>query len=512
MRELSLYCFSYLHHHSFSYFNSTFIGSLVKRVNRFVGSFESIMDTVVWSIVPFITNIAMILYIITTRNFWLGLILFGWMTVFLAINWLMTIIKIKYDIVHSEAETAASGLLADTMSNHTAVKLFNGYAREVKHFGELVEKVRRLNRITWDLEGVFDALQGLMIIALEIGMFYVAIKLWQRGILTVGDFVLIQAYLLTVFLEIWGFGRIIRRIFENLANADDMTATLITHHEIQDAPHAQELTVSNGQIEFKNVSFAYQISDTSSTSSTPLPTDQLKKKLERIIFSHLNFTIKAHEKTALVGPSGSGKSTIIKLLLRMHEIQEGDILVDGQSISKVTQESLWAAMSLVPQDPVLFHRSILENIRYGRPEATNEEVFESARLAHCDEFIQRLHEGYNTEVGERGVKLSGGERQRIAIARAILRNAPILLLDEATSSLDSESEKLIQDALHTLMKNKTVIVIAHRLSTIMEMDRIIVLKNGEIIEDANHRELLKKEGLYANLWKLQAGGFIQDEE
>jgi ABC-type multidrug transport system fused ATPase/permease subunit len=195
----------------------------------------------------------------------------------------------------------------------------------------------------------------------------------------------------------------------------------------------------------------------------------------------------------------------------MYDIQQGEVRIDGQAITAVTQESLWRAMSLVPQDPVLFHRSIMENIRYGRPEASDQEVFEAARLAHCNEFIERLHEGYHTEVGERGVKLSGGERQRIAIARAILRNAPILLLDEATSSLDSESERLIQDALHTLMSNKTVIVIAHRLSTIMQMDRIIVLKEGHILEDGTHKELLQKKGLYAGLWKLQAGGFIQDE-
>jgi ATP-binding cassette subfamily B protein len=300
MRELSEHCFTYLHRHSFNYFNNTFIGSLVKQVNRFVNSFESIMDTIVWSIIPFITTIAVILYVISARNYWLGLILVGWIVIFLLINWIMTIIKIKYDVAHSEAETATSGLLADTMSNHSAVKLFNGYIRETKRFSELVERVRHLNRVTWDLEALFDALQGILIIALEIGMFYIAIRLWQQKILTVGDFVLIQAYLLSLFLEIWGFGRLIRRIFENLANADDMTATLITPHEIQDIPQAAELSASHGQIEFKHVSFAYQISATQPITMKTGDSEPTEKKSERIIFSDLNFTIKPQEKIALV--------------------------------------------------------------------------------------------------------------------------------------------------------------------------------------------------------------------
>jgi len=209
-------------------------------------------------------------------------------------------------------------------------------------------------------------------------------------------------------------------------------------------------------------------------------------------------------------PSGAGKSTIIKLLLRQHDLMSGKIEIDGQRISRVTLESLWESISLVPQDPILFHRSLMENVRYGKPGASDKEVFEAAKLAHCHEFISQFPDQYNTYVGERGIKLSGGERQRVAIARAILRNAPILVLDEATSSLDSESERLIQDALDILMKNKTVIVIAHRLSTIMRMDRIIVVDEGEIVEEGTHTQLLKKkDGLYARLWKVQAGGFIE---
>jgi ATP-binding cassette subfamily B protein len=269
-----------------------------------------------------------------------------------------------------------------------------------------------------------------------------------------------------------------------------MTVTLNTPHEIEDIKNAKQLKVTEGVVAFEDVSFYYHET--------------------RKIFENLNFNIERNQKIALVGPSGSGKSTIIKLLLRMHDISAGKISVDGQNISKVTQDSLWKNISLVPQDPILFHRSLLENIRYGKPEATEEEVRQAARLAHCDEFISAFPEKYETHVGERGVKLSGGERQRVAIARAILRNAPILVLDEATSSLDSESESLIQDALNNLMKNKTVIVIAHRLSTIMKMDRIIVLESGKIVEEGTHEELVKKpKGLYKKLWKFQAGGFIE---
>jgi ABC-type multidrug transport system fused ATPase/permease subunit len=273
-----------------------------------------------------------------------------------------------------------------------------------------------------------------------------------------------------------------------VADANEMTEILHTPHEIQDAPGALKLKVAKGQIEMKDVTFSYE---------TNAP-----------VFKKFNLLISAGQRAAIIGPSGGGKSTIVKLLLRFVDIQGGEILIDGQNISKVTQESLRANIALVPQEPILFHRSLMENIRYGKAGAGDKEVIAAAKLAHADEFISKFKEGYKTYVGERGVKLSGGERQRVAIARAILKNAPILVLDEATSSLDSESEHFIQDALKNLMKGKTVIVIAHRLSTIMQMDRIIVLENGVITESGKHEELLKaREGTYQRLWHIQAGGF-----
>ncbi|MFA4831608.1 MAG: ABC transporter ATP-binding protein, partial [Patescibacteria group bacterium] len=342
---------------------------------------------------------------------------------------------------------------------------------------------------SWNLSNLFEAIQGLLMVILEIGVIYLGIRLWEAGLFTVGDFVLLQSYVLIVFIRIWGVGRIIRHIYQDLADAEEMTVILDSPHEIRDIPKAKDLIVKKGAVEFNKVEFYYHQT--------------------RRIIKDFNLTIKPGERIALVGPSGAGKSTIVKLLLRMHEATEGKILIDGQKINQVKQESLWRGISLVPQEPILFHRTLMENIRYGQPKATDSEVMNASKLAHCHEFIINFPDAYSTYVGERGIKLSGGERQRVAIARAILRNAPILVLDEATSSLDSESEALIQKGLENLMKGKTVIVIAHRLSTIMKMDRIIVIDGGKIKEQGSHKELLgKKEGLYKRLWKVQAGGFL----
>jgi ATP-binding cassette subfamily B protein len=338
------------------------------------------------------------------------------------------------------------------------------------------------------MSNLAEAVQHGLMIILEVGILYTALRFWQDGKLTIGDFAMIQTYMLQMFNRLWEVGRNIRRVYEGLADADEMTRILTQPHEIQDREHAKELAVSTGHIEFKNISFGY-------TEQKP-------------VLGNFSLTISPGQKIAFVGPSGGGKTTIVKILLRFFDLQSGKIEIDGQDISEVTQNSLRKNIALVPQEPILFHRSLMENIRYARPEASDQDVIEAARLAHCHEFISGFSEGYETFVGERGVKLSGGERQRVAIARAILKNAPILILDEATSSLDSESEHYIQDALKNLMKDRTAIVIAHRLSTIMQMDRIIVLEGGKIIEDGKHAELLKaREGIYQKLWHIQAGGF-----
>jgi len=487
--ELNNSCFEYLHRNSFSYFNNNFVGSLTKKVKWFVSSYESIADRIIWSFAPLVVMLVFITIVLFGVNTWLGILVIVWLVVFLAINWFFTKFKLKYDIKRAELDTKSTGILADTITNNANVKLFNGYKREVKAYAQANEELRRAKVWAWDLGAVFDSVQGFLVNGLQIGILAYAVYLWYHGEFTIGDFVLVQSYFNSITDRIWDFGNNIRRIYENLSDAEEMTIVLDTPHEIVDIPKARKLQVDKGQIIFDHVSFGY--SDGAG------------------VLKDFDLHIAAHQRLAVIGPSGSGKSTIAKLILRMHDINGGEILIDGQNIFRVMQESLWQNVSLVPQEPMLFHRSLMENIRYGRPEATDAEAIKAAKAAHCHEFIAKMPQGYETLVGERGIKLSGGERQRVAIARAILKDAPILVMDEATSSLDSESEMFIQDALSKLMKNKTVIVIAHRLSTIRKMDRIIVIENGRIIEDGSHDDLLKKShGVYGKLWGLQAGGFI----
>ena len=490
MRDLSKRCFDYLHQHSYAYFSNNFTGSTVKRIKSFVSSFEVLVDQLFFELLPSTVTITVITIVLGRVNLFLGLGMLAWIFVFLLINWIFTKYKIKFDIQRSKAETDTSSFLADTVTNNTNIKLFNGYQKESLGFANLADILHKIRWFSWNLSAKFHALQSFLLIALEIGIFFFAIKLWIKGILTVGDFVLIQSYIISVIMMVWDFGRVITRIYEHLAEAEEMTLILDTPHEIVDTAGASDLEVKLGRIKFDNVDFGYEGGEN--------------------VIDNFNLEIEPGQTVALVGLSGSGKSTLVKLILRLHDISNGRIYIDGQNISKVTQESLRSQISLVPQDPILFHRSLMENIRYGRFEATEEEVIEASKLAHCDEFVSKLAKGYGTFVGERGIKLSGGERQRVAIARAILRNAPILILDEATSSLDSESEKYIQDALENLTREKTVIVIAHRLSTIKKVDRIVVLDKGKIVEDGNHSQLIKKkDGVYKELWDIQVGGFIE---
>lgn len=490
MTDLTDYCFAYLQNHSFGFFTENFVGSLVKKVKWFGRSYEVISDRVLWDLLPLVVNISIIIVVLFRRDFYLGLGVLVWLIIFFVINAFFIRFKLKYDIQRSEMETKTTGYLADTITNQSTIKLFNGFDREIKGFGLINNELRRLRRLTWDFGNIFEAVQGFFMTILEIGIFYLAINLWKQGILTVGDFVLIQAYLINMFMSIWNFGKVIRHIYESLADADEMTVILETPYEVADVKNARDLRVTDGRIIFEQVDFNY--------------------RRTRSVLKRFTLEIAPHERLAIVGSSGAGKTTLVKLLLRMHDVSAGRILIDGQDIAHVTQRSQRRQIGLVPQDPILFHRSLMDNIRYGKPEASEREVIAAAKAAHCHEFISTLADGYNTHVGERGVKLSSGERQRVAIARAILYNAPILVLDEATSSLDSESERLIQDALSRLMAGKTVLAIAHRLSTIKKMDRIIVIDRGGIVETGTHDVLLKKNnGFYKHLWELQAGGFIK---
>lgn len=490
MSDLAVTCFKYLHKHSFSFFNNSFVGSLVKRANRYSRAFEVVADKLYWELLPIFVSVAMALIILGLRQIWLAVIFGVWGIVLVIFNYLYSLYKLRYDLQRAELDTKVTAHLADTVTNQSNVKLFNGYNAETQGYADITSERQKLWRFTWDLGTLADSFIWFTIIVIEIILIYLSIGFWQEGILTPGDFVLIQSYVVLVSEKMWGLGRVIRDMYENLADANEMTEILLTPHSIVDAKNAQPLNVTKGQVEFKDVTFAYNKT--------------------RGVIHNLSLVIKPNEKIALVGHSGAGKSTIVKLLLRNYDVTAGKVLIDGQQIAKVTLESLWHNVSYVPQDPILFHRTLMENIRYARPDASDEEVIDAAKAAHAHEFILELSEGYDTYVGERGVKLSGGERQRVAIARAVLKNARILILDEATSSLDSESEQLIQDALETLMKDKTVIVIAHRLSTIMKMDRVLVMEKGQIIEEGSHKQLLKKKnGYYKKLWDIQAGDFIK---
>lgn len=488
MSDLVNTCFKYMHDHSYNFFTNNFAGSLVKKVGRFERAFEDIADQVYWNFGHTLLKMTIILGALYFVAWQLAAALFIWAIFYTVFSVVFARYKFKYDIQNAQLDTMIGGRLADTITNNINLKLFGGTAWEFKTFKNLTEKLFRIKKWTWNLGSVNEAVQGGLIVILEVTLLYIAVKFWEAGKLTVGDFALIQGYLVQVFGRLWDLGRHIKDTYSRLGDAEEMTEILMTPHEIVDSPNASKLKVSLGGIEFDNVNFGYY-------------------KLRRV-FKDFNLAIKGGERVALIGPSGGGKTTIVKLLFRFFDLQQGRLLIDNQDIALVTQESLRAALALVPQEPILFHRSLYDNIAYARPNATETEVLRAAKLAHCHEFISSFPEQYQTFVGERGVKLSGGERQRVAIARAILKDAPILVLDEATSSLDSESEYYIQDALKNLMKGRTNIVIAHRLSTIMQMDRIVVLEDGKITEEGKHEELLKaKQGTYQKLWEIQAGGF-----
>jgi ATP-binding cassette subfamily B protein len=493
MASLYSSAFDYLIAHSYQFFTSQFTGTLTRRISKFSAAFESLLDSIMLQFAPtaiFVTGAVIILFI---RNHTLGLLLGGWAVAFVIFQIWVAKLRQPLRVASSAEDSRMTGALADALSNQTTISLFAGSTFEHARFIGAIKKWKAATMRSWNADEYIWAALGLFIVFINIAMLYGAIIFWQRGLLTIGDFVLIQAYLLTTFQQLIGINRNLRRFYDSYADSTEMIDILNTPHEIKDLPDAKKLVVSEGVIDFKDIEFYFHAN--------------------RLILENFNLHIKGNEKVALVGPSGAGKSTITKLLLRFYDVRGGEVLIDGQNISDVTQDSLRESVAFVPQEPVLFHRTLMENIRYGRRDATDEEVLEAAKKAHCHEFISGFPDKYETFVGERGVRLSGGERQRVAIARAMLKNAPILVLDEATSSLDSESEALIQSALDVLMEGKTVITIAHRLSTIMKMDRIVVIDGGKVVAEGTHDKLLEDEsGLYHKLWSIQAGGFIADED
>ena len=489
MAKLKQNAFDYMIKHSYTFFANNFSGSLVQKVGRFSRAFEALADSLAFNLMPLVIAVVGSIWITWFIAPVVSIIIGIWVIVITLFSIIFSTWKLKYDTAVAEADSRTTGYLADSVTNNTAVSFFTGHEHESVSFENVSDDQAKKTLFSWRLGDVTDAVQTLLIVLVEFFVFYYAIKYWKLGLVTIGTFVLAQTYIIGLSQQLWGLNRIIRSIYQSLADSKQMVEILLTDYEIKDLPDAKKLIIDKGEIVFKDVSFDFG--------------------QDNEVLSDLNVTIKPGEKVAIIGPSGAGKTTFVRLIMRLYNLTKGRVSIDGQDISKVTQDSLRKNISFVPQDPILFHRTLMENIRYGRRSATDEEVKEAAHLAHCDEFIENLPLKYETFVGERGIKLSGGERQRVAIARAILKKAPILIFDEATSSLDSYSESLIQDALKNLMKDCTTIVIAHRLSTVKRMDRIISMDNGLIVEDGTHDELSNKDsGLYKKLWDLQVSGFM----
>ncbi len=490
--DLTKLAFNNMMRHSYQFFANSFSGALTRRVGRFSGAYEHIYYSVVTTLFQTLLYVIGVIGVLAFYNWTLGLIVGVWAAIFVAVQWWLSKWQQPLRLARAEKDTELTAALADSISNQNTIALFSANSYEEGLVNSASDRLKAAVVKAWTFDAVIYGIQGLLSITLNVGMIWIGIRYWQQGILSIGDLVLIQTYLFGIFNNLWTIGKQFRVINNALADASEMIEVMQTPFGVKDKKGAKHLAVDQGEVWFDDVSFNFH-------KGTP-------------ILHQFNLTIAGGERVALVGPSGAGKSTVTKLLLRLYDVQKGEIKIDKQDIAKVTQDSLRDAIAFVPQEPILFHRTLMENIRYGYRDATDEMVIEAAKKAHCHEFISRLPLGYETFVGERGIKLSGGERQRVAIARAILKDAPILVLDEATSSLDSESEALIQDALNVLMEGKTVIVIAHRLSTIMKMDRIVVMEQGAVVAQGTHLQLIKEQGLYQKLWSIQAGGFLGGAE
>lgn len=491
-RDLYAQCFSKLTNQTLFFHSNKFGGSLVSQTNKLVGAVESFWDTIIWSVLPLVVSLVGSIIVLSTLLWQYALFLLIFSIVFSIVVYYGSKPMAKLTKKEAKASNKLNGQLADVISNVLAVKSSGAEATEQKFFAKTVSSWRNSS---------LDVMRGFLKVStvyssinmvIKIGAIAFAVYAAQNNLVSVASVYLIITYTGSVAHELWNMNGIMRNYNRIIGNANDMVEILQTPTTLIDKSDLK-LKVTNGEISMDKITFTHDEGQGDT------------------LFHDFSLDIKPGEKIGLVGASGSGKTTLTKLLLRFADIDSGKITIDGQDISEVTQASLRAKIAYVPQEPLLFHRSVRENIAYGRPDATDAEIEEAAKKAGAYDFIVGLKDGFDTMVGERGIKLSGGQRQRVAIARAILKDAPILVLDEATSALDSESEALIQKSLETLMENRTSIVIAHRLSTIAKLDRIIVLKDGKIVEDGSHDELInKKRGVYAKLWARQSGGFIEE--
>ncbi len=476
--------------HSLNFHANRFGGSLISQSSKLLGASERFWDVMIWDAVPIVTGI---LTTIVVMSF-----IYPPYAIFLGIVTVIFTASIyvgsRFILVRTKKENTAynkmTGYIADIVTNIMTVKSFGAEKYEIQTLGTRARHWSDASLNT--MRGVLGISGGwsVLMMLFNVGALVFAVIASEQHLLTAGTAYLLLTYTLNVSRQLWSINGVVRNYNKLMGDAYDMVEILHMPTDVVDSSQ-KVLTAENGKICFDNVNFAHDSGEGAH------------------IFTNFSLDILPGQRIGLVGHSGSGKTTLTRLLLRFNDIDSGAIRIDDVDISTGTQKGLREIISYVPQEPLLFHRSLRENIGYGKPGASNEEIEYAAKLANAHEFITELKDGYDTLVGERGIKLSGGQRQRVAIARAILKDAPILVLDEATSALDSDSEKLIQDALATLMKNRTSIVIAHRLSTIAKLDRIVVLNNGCIVEDGTHAELLAKNGTYAKLWAHQSGGFIE---
>ncbi len=491
-RDLNRRVFQHLLSQSANFHANSFGGSLVSQTNKLLGGYIRFADTTIFQVIPLFASLIFASVILVKRSPLFTILLLSISLIFIFFALVVTRETRRLSAEQAKTESKTTGYLADAITNVMAIKSFAGTGYENAQFDELTALTRQQTLAVMhgsQKQMVYLTSVTNTITILALVMAVVGVVVLKSNIATV---YLILSYTANIASQLWSFGTTsIRNYNRSFGDASDMVAILQLEAEVKDPPRPEKSHIKNGAISWRNVEFTHEGAGD-------------------VLFHDLNIEIKAGEKVGLVGHSGSGKTTFTRLLLRFSDIDGGEILIDGQNIAHLKQDDLRRHLAYVPQEPIMFHRSLANNISYGQFRASDQEVKRAAKLAHADEFIKELPEGYETLVGERGVKLSGGQRQRIAIARAMLKNAPILILDEATSALDSDSEVLIQDALWKLMEGRTAIVIAHRLSTIQKMDRIVVMDNGAIVEQGNHKQLLAFGGIYAKLWGHQSGGFIDD--
>jgi len=480
----------YVKGHSHRYFSEHFSGSIANKINDLPKSSESMVEIFIHDFLGIMVAFSISLYLMSTVSVVFSGMMLIWFLAMIGISLALLKGANQRSATHADSVSTLNGVIVDIITNVLTMRLFARKQYEKKYIERYQNaEIKTAQKSLWFYE-LLNCIRGLMTTVFMMLMLYMLIIGWQEGWVTLGDFSLIAMSAFGMIGLIWHMSFNITRLFKDFGIIKAGLSLITKEHDIQDHQSLQTLHISQGEIKFDQVTFGY-----------------LKHNK---LFQDKNLVIKPGEKVGLVGFSGSGKSTFVHLLLRFYNLDAGRIMIDGQDIHHVSQESLRDQIAMIPQEPTLFHRTLMENIRYGRLSASDEEVIEASKAAHCDDFIQHLEMGYHSLVGERGTKLSGGQKQRVSIARALLKNAKVLILDEATSALDTVTERLIQESLQKLMADKTTVVIAHRLSTLVDMDRILVFDQGKIVEDGSINELLKLNGYFAKMWNMQNDGFLPE--